>query len=234
MGLVRGMLKEKSLPIELWGEAVSTCVCVLNRSSTKGIKGATPFEKWNGRKPNVSYLKVFGSIVFVKITGRLSKLEGIIKCMVFLGYESRSKAYRCLDPITFKIHISRDVIFVETKCYEFSEQSKMRKISSYHSNTLHVTRLEEPAREQIEESREELVTGQTRERDLNQSEEFEGEETLKFRSMQSSYDETNLMCSESSLLSAEEPSSYSLAAKKCVERCNARRNLSNSKEQDLD
>ena len=68
----------------------------------------------------MSHLKVFRSIVFVKITGRLSKLEDRSKCMVFMGYETGSKAYRCLDPITFKIHISRDVIFVEKKYYEFS------------------------------------------------------------------------------------------------------------------
>ena len=71
MGLVRSMIKEKNLPLELWGEAFSTCVYVLNRSSTKGIKGKTPYEKWNGRKLNVSHLMVFRSIVFVKTTRRL-------------------------------------------------------------------------------------------------------------------------------------------------------------------
>ena len=45
MGLVRSMLNEKELPLKLWGEAVSTCVYVLNRSSTKGVKGKTPYEK---------------------------------------------------------------------------------------------------------------------------------------------------------------------------------------------
>ena len=63
---------------------MSTCVYVLNTSSTKGIKGETPYEKRNRRKPNVSHLKVFGSIVYVKIIGRLSKLEERSKCMVFL------------------------------------------------------------------------------------------------------------------------------------------------------
>ena len=92
MGLVRSMLKEKELPLELWGEVVSTCVYVLNRSSTKGVKGKTPYEKWNKRKPNVSHLRIFGSLVFVKTTGRLSKLEDRSKCMVFLGYEAGSKA----------------------------------------------------------------------------------------------------------------------------------------------
>ena len=85
MGLVRSMLNEKHLPLELWGEAVSTCVYVLNRSSTKGVKGQTPYEKWNGRKPNVSHLKIFGLVVYVKTTRRLSKLEDRSKCMLFMG-----------------------------------------------------------------------------------------------------------------------------------------------------
>ena len=42
----------------------------------------------------------------------------------------------------------------------------MRKISSCHSSTLHVAGLEEPAREQIEEPREESVIVETRESDV--------------------------------------------------------------------
>ena len=37
MSLVRSMLKEKQLPRELWGEAVSMVVYLLNPSSTHGL-----------------------------------------------------------------------------------------------------------------------------------------------------------------------------------------------------
>ena len=86
----------------------------------------------------MSHLKVFGSIVFIKTTGRQYKLEDKSKCIVFMGYEVGPKAYRCLDPVTFKIHINRDVIFSETKFYNFGEYSKMREISSYHSISLQI------------------------------------------------------------------------------------------------
>ena len=62
------------------------------------------------------------------------------------------------------------------------------------------------------------MTEETRERDLSQSEESEDEEVEKFRSIQSIYDETNLMCNESRFLLAEEPSSYSSTAKQKVWR----------------
>ena len=213
MGLVRSMLKEKKLPLELWGEAVSTCVYVLNRSSTKWVKGKTPYEKWNERKPNVSHLRIFGSMAFVKTTGRLSKLEDRSKCMLFMGYEDGSKAYRCLDPATFKIHISRDVIFDEKKTFKFSEEGKLGKLSLCSSNILQVTGLEEGERDLSEEQREQSMINELRGTKLSQSEDSEEEETVRYRSIQSIYDETNLLCSEICLFFNEEPSSYSLAAK---------------------
>ena len=51
ISMVRAMLKAKDLPRELWGEAVSNGVYILNRSSTKVLQGQSPHEKWTGRKP---------------------------------------------------------------------------------------------------------------------------------------------------------------------------------------
>ena len=75
MSCVRSMLKEKNLPLEIWAEAVNTCVYVLNRSYTKSLENITPYEKWSGRKPNIDHLRVFGSVVHVKTTKRVNKLE---------------------------------------------------------------------------------------------------------------------------------------------------------------
>ena len=44
MSIVRSMLKDKQFPCELWGEAVSTVVYLLNRSSTHSLQGLTPYE----------------------------------------------------------------------------------------------------------------------------------------------------------------------------------------------
>ena len=48
MSCVRRMLKEKKLPLELWAEVVNTRVYVLNRSITKSLKDATPYENGVG------------------------------------------------------------------------------------------------------------------------------------------------------------------------------------------
>lgn len=114
MSLVRSMLNEKKLPLELWAEAVNICVYVLNQSATKSLERKTLYEKWSGRKFNVEHFQVFRSVIHMKTTKRVSKLEDRSQVMIFIGYELDTKAYRCLDLFTFKLFISRDVIFEES------------------------------------------------------------------------------------------------------------------------
>ena len=132
--------------------------------------------------------------------------------MVLMGYEAGSKAYRCLDPANFKIHISRDVIFDEKKAFKFSEEGKLGKFTLCSSNFLKITRLEEGERDSLEEQSEQSEINESRGRDLSQLEDSEEEEAMRYRSIQSIYDETNLLCSETCLFFNEEPSSYSSAA----------------------
>ena len=84
---------------------------MLKHSYTKSLEKSTPYEQWSGRKPNIEHLRVFGSVVHVKTTKRVNKLDDRSNVMVFIGYELGTKAYRCLDPLSFKVTISRDVIF---------------------------------------------------------------------------------------------------------------------------
>ena len=54
---------------------MTTCINVLNRSATKILRGKTPYECCYGRKPNVNHLRTFGSLVHVKVTTNVGKLE---------------------------------------------------------------------------------------------------------------------------------------------------------------
>jgi len=60
--IARAMLNEKNLPNYFWAEAVATTVYIMNRTPTMIVHGMTPEEKYTGKKPNVSHLKVFGCI----------------------------------------------------------------------------------------------------------------------------------------------------------------------------
>lgn len=54
------IMKSKSVPAQLWGEAVTTAVYILNRSPAKSLEGVTPYEAWYGKKPIVKHLKYLG------------------------------------------------------------------------------------------------------------------------------------------------------------------------------
>jgi hypothetical protein len=110
----RRMLKAKGLHGWFWGEAVNAAVYVLNRCPTKSVDGMALFEAWHGRKPAVHHLRMFRCIVYVRNTmWHLKKQEDCGRKMIFIGYESGSKAYRAYDPITKHVHMTRDVVFDE-------------------------------------------------------------------------------------------------------------------------
>jgi len=110
------MMRAKSLPKNLWVEAVSTAVYVLNRtthSSQKNVK--TPFEMWTGRKPNLKHLKIFGSTAYAHVPKQLrKKLDDKAKKLILVGYQGESSNYRLYDPVSKKVSMSRDVVFDET------------------------------------------------------------------------------------------------------------------------
>lgn len=54
MEATRSQMHAKKIPLELWGEAVTSSVYVLNRSLSSTIH-ATPYEIWYGKKPNIAY-----------------------------------------------------------------------------------------------------------------------------------------------------------------------------------
>nr|GEW76248.1 DNA-directed DNA polymerase [Tanacetum cinerariifolium] len=70
LNMVQSMLKTKKMPKEFWVEAVDCAVCLLNRCLSKSLDNKTPQESWNGLKPTVSHLRVFGSIAYVHLPSR--------------------------------------------------------------------------------------------------------------------------------------------------------------------
>jgi hypothetical protein len=122
VGTTRSLLKSKGLPGWLWGEAVATAVYLLNRSPTRGVEGKTSFEGWYGKKPGVQHLRTFGCLVHVKDTSpNLKKLNDRSRSMIFIGYEPGSKAYRAYNPVSKKVHVSRDIVFDEQASWNCSD-----------------------------------------------------------------------------------------------------------------
>jgi len=120
--MVRNMLSAKKIPKRFWPEAVNWTVHVLNRSPTFAVKNKTPEEAWSGIKPSVHHFRVFSCIAHAHVPDcKRSKLDDkSVKC-VLLGINKESKAYHLYDPISWKIIVSRDVVFDENNSWDWSE-----------------------------------------------------------------------------------------------------------------
>ena len=79
----------------------------------------TPYELWYGYKPNVSYLKVFGSKCYILKETRKGKFDAKGDEGILLGYSCKSKAYSCLNLSTHKIIESAHV-----RIDEFAEKAE--------------------------------------------------------------------------------------------------------------
>ena len=76
----------------------------------KGIH-STPFELWYGYPPNVKYFKIFGSKCYILKDDRSGEFDAKSDEGIFLGYSTRSKAYKCLNINTNKVVKSANVNF---------------------------------------------------------------------------------------------------------------------------
>ena len=64
-----------------------------NRIPSK-ITKTSPYELWNGRKPNLSYIRVWGCLAFYRVPDpKRTKLGPRAMKSVFVGYAENSKAY---------------------------------------------------------------------------------------------------------------------------------------------
>jgi hypothetical protein len=81
---------------------------ILNRVPSKSVP-KTPFELWNGRKPSLNYLKVWGCPAEAKLFDpQKKKLDPKTISCHFIGYLDKSKGYKFYCT-------GRHTLFVETR-----------------------------------------------------------------------------------------------------------------------
>ena len=117
MEKARSMVAHAGLSKKYWAEAVNTACYLKNRSPCQTLKGGkTPYEKWYGKKPDLSNLKTFGCVAFVHIPdSQRRKLEDKTKQVRFLGYAPGGHGYRVMEEKSLRILLRRDVLFDETR-----------------------------------------------------------------------------------------------------------------------
>ena len=99
------------LPLSFWGYALETAAFTLNRAPSKSVE-TTPYELWNGSKPNISFLKIWGCDAYVK---RLqpNKLDPKADKCYFVGYAKDTVGYSFYHPSDGKVFIAKGGTFLE-------------------------------------------------------------------------------------------------------------------------
>jgi hypothetical protein len=115
LDMARTMLDEYKTSDRFWAEAVNTACYAINRLNLHRILKKTSYELITGKKPNVSYFRVFGSKCFILIKrSRKSKFAPKVVEGFLLGYDSNTRAYRVFNKSSGQVEVSCDIVFDET------------------------------------------------------------------------------------------------------------------------
>jgi hypothetical protein len=155
--LVNAMLDTAGLSKEWWGEAILTACHVLNRVPMKN-KEVTPFEEWEKRRLNLSYLRTWGCLAKVNVPINKKRKLGpkTVDC-VFLSYAIHNVGYRFLiinskvpDMVEGTIMESRDTTF-------FEDEFPMKNVPSNSSHDSVSLETPEPENIVADESHENIA-----------------------------------------------------------------------------
>jgi hypothetical protein len=115
LDMARIMFDEYKTSDRFSAEAINTTFYSINRLCLHRILKKTSYELLPGKKPNVSYFRVFGSKCFILIKrGRNSKFAPKAVEGFLLGYDSNTRAYRVFNKFTGLVEVSCDIVFDET------------------------------------------------------------------------------------------------------------------------
>jgi hypothetical protein len=114
LDMARTMLDEYKTPDHFWAESINTACYSINRLYLHQILKKTSYELLTGKKPNVSYFRVFGSKCFILIKrGIKSKFAPKVVEGFLLSYDSNTRAYRVFNKSTRLVEVSCDIVFDE-------------------------------------------------------------------------------------------------------------------------
>jgi hypothetical protein len=117
LDMARTMLDVYKTSDRFWAEAINTACYSINQLYLHRILKKTSYELLTGKKPNVSYFRVFGSKCFILIKiGRNSKFAPKAVEGFLLGYDSNTRAYRVFNKSIGLVEVYCDIVFDETNC----------------------------------------------------------------------------------------------------------------------
>nr|GEW00595.1 integrase, catalytic region, zinc finger, CCHC-type, peptidase aspartic, catalytic [Tanacetum cinerariifolium] len=133
----RTMLIFSCAPLFLRAEAIATACFTQNRSIIHRRFNKTPYELNNGKKPDISFLYVFGALCYHKNDREdIRKLGAKGDIGFFIGYSVDSCAYRIYNQRTKKIIETMNVSFDKLLVMAFKQHSSKLGFQSMTSRQI--------------------------------------------------------------------------------------------------
>ncbi len=111
---VRCLLLSSNLPQYMWGEAILTATYLYNRTPHSKLGYKTPYEAKNGEKPDITNIKVFGSLAYFKNKRpNLKKLDPRGTLGILIGYGTDCNNYKVWDTEHNRPIWTRDIHIME-------------------------------------------------------------------------------------------------------------------------
>ncbi|KAK9036864.1 hypothetical protein V6N11_021788 [Hibiscus sabdariffa] len=120
--MVRSMMSHNDLPTSFWGHALEASAFTLNRVPSKSVQ-KTPHEMWIGKRPVMSFMKVWGCKAYIEHQ-MSTKLEPKSHKCTFVGYPKETKGYYFFNPKENKVFVARTRVFLEKEFLSNNGNSK--------------------------------------------------------------------------------------------------------------
>ena len=112
LDVVRATTISAYTPSQFWGEAALTAVYTINRCPSPIVQNQTPYDMLLVSSPSYDLLRVFRCVSFVILHDHeRNKLQSRSRLCCLLGYGIGQKGYRCYDPISKRLPVSRHLVF---------------------------------------------------------------------------------------------------------------------------
>ncbi|GJR31938.1 retrovirus-related pol polyprotein from transposon TNT 1-94 [Tanacetum coccineum] len=135
----RTILIFSKAPLFLWVEAINTACYTQNRSLIRHRYNKTPYELMQDKKPDLSFLYVFGSLCYPTNDHEdLGKFDAKENIGIFVGYAPAKKAFKIYNKrtrlITETIHVTFDELTTMAS-EQFSSRPGLHSITPATSST---------------------------------------------------------------------------------------------------
>ncbi|GKA56244.1 retrovirus-related pol polyprotein from transposon TNT 1-94, partial [Tanacetum coccineum] len=147
----RTMLIFSRLPEFLWAEAVATACFTQNRSIIHTRYNKTPYELLRGRKPNIAYFHVFGSLCYpINDRDDLGKMKPKADIGVFIGYSETSTGFRIYNRHTKMIMETIHVKFDELTAMASEHDCLEPELQRFNNQNSSADTMNTPSKEDLD------------------------------------------------------------------------------------